>query len=140
VDAQMDAVHRDVLKIEFDHLDVPGDEQIHAGDMWRRCRSGQVDPNLCGSLQIWGIDYVKANLLRDFASLNKMEMLPWDGTALTEQPYESLSGADLALMDCVAELTTPTVRLSAARDLYERHPELQAKQLPNRHEVPDGAS
>jgi len=140
VDAQMDAVHRKALCIEFNHLDVPQEEQIHAGEMWRRCRLGQVDPNLCGSLKLWGMDYVKANLLRDFVSLNKIEMLPWDGAALTEQPYENLSDAERTLLDRVADLTVPAVRVSAVRDLYENRSELHAKQLPNRHEIPRGPS
>lgn len=133
LDAQMDAVHRVALKIEFDHLDVPHEEQIHAGEMWRRCRQGQVDPNTCGSLQLWGMDYVKADLLRDLISLNKIEMLPWDGAALTETPYAILSDAELALLDRVADVTTPAVKFEEVRDLYETHSELHAKHLPNPH-------
>ncbi len=136
VDAQMDAVHREAVKLDFDYLDVPRAKYLYAGDAWRQCRAGRLDPSCCGALGLWGIDYVKANLLRDFASLNKREMLPWDGAALTERPVEDLSTDEIALLDRVADLTAPDLRFREVRDLYAAHPDLHAKQLPNLREIP----
>lgn len=133
VDAQMDGAHRKALALDFDPLDVPSEKLYRAGEMWGLCRRGEVDPELCGSMNLWGMDYVKGDVLRDLTALNKREMLPWDGAALAETPYEELSGGELALLDRVAELTAPEVRFSEARQLYLDHPELHAKALPNRH-------
>jgi len=132
-DAQMDAVHRRVLGIDFDPLDVPRDEQIAAGEVWRRCRRGEMDPAQCGSLDIWGLDYVKDNLLRDVAALNKEEMLPWDGCALSEKSCDAMHDRERALLDTLAELTAHTIQFPAIRGIYAAHPELQAKSLPNPH-------
>lgn len=130
VDGQLDAVQREALNIEFDPLDVPGERVIRAGDMWGRCRRGEIDPELCGMMDFWGIDYVKSNVLSDLAALNKVEMLPWDGAALGEVPYDRLSDSELALLDLIAEATWPEVRLAEVRELYSDHPELHAKKVP----------
>lgn len=135
-DAQMDPVHRDVLGIDFDPLDVPRQAQVAAGVLWQRCRRGEVDPALCGSMDIWGLDYVKDNLLRDVAALNKREMLPWDGCALTRRACESMSREELDLLDELAEYTVDAVRVEEIRRLYRDNPALWAKPLPNRHAMP----
>jgi hypothetical protein len=135
VDAQMDPEHRAILEIEFDFMDTPQEQLIRAGTIWRRCREGALDPACCGALDLWGMDYVKANLLRDFLALNKCEVLPWDGAALTERPYGDLTGGEVALLDRIADLTAATVDVPVVRELYASHPELQAKRLPNRHQL-----
>ena len=135
VDAQMDPEHRAILGIGFDFMDTPQEQLIPAGTVWRRCREGALDPTRCGALDLWGMDYVKANLLRDFLALNKCEVLPWDGAALTERPYGDLSGGEVALLDRIADLNAATVDVAAVRELYASRPELQAKRLPNCHEL-----
>ncbi len=129
-DGQLDAVQREALNIDFDPLDVPDDRVARAGDMWGRCKRGEVDPELCGMMDFWGMDYVKGNVSCDLVAVNKVEMLPWDGTAFGEIPYERLSGSELALLDRIAEATWPEVRLAEARELYSEHPELHAKKVP----------
>ena len=137
VDAQMDAVHRQVLNIPFDHLDVPHDEQVLAGEMWRRCCAGQEDPMRCGSMNLWGMDYVRGNLIRDVAALNKMEMLPWDGADLSEKPSDELTPGDFELLDCLADQTAPEVHGDALRAIFGMRPELHPRELPMKHTLPD---
>src|SRR6185295_1923856 len=86
VDAQLDALQCEVLKINFDTLDVPRDQFIVGGKAWQMCRSGEQDPDKFGIFDMHGLGFVRGNLVRDIASLNKMELLPWDcwGVILAE--------------------------------------------------------
>ncbi len=136
-DAFLDPVQRGALCIGFDHLDVSVAEQIPAGVVWRRCREGTMDPMLCGSMNVWGMDYVKGNLVRDLAALNKVEMLPWDGSDLTETPFAELGEEELALLDHVAGLTSPTVQFPEVKDIYTGHPELHVRTLPCKFQIPN---
>ncbi len=104
VDAQLDALQRDVLKIDFDPFDVPRDRFINGGKAWQMCRQEGVDPDLFGILDMKGLWFVRGDLLRDFASLNKMELLPWDSWGLIMAFDQDISVDGLALLDRVAGL------------------------------------
>ena len=104
VDAQLDAFQSDALRIGFDPLDVPRDQFLVAGQAWQMCRSGAADPEQFGIFDMHGLGFVRGNLVRDIAALNKMELLPWDcwGVILSEQIDNP---DDLGLLDQVAALT-----------------------------------
>jgi hypothetical protein len=126
VDAQLDALQRDVLKISFDTLDVPRDQFLVGGAAWKLCRNGEADPNQFGIFDMHGIDFVKGDFIRDVASLNKTELLPWDcwGMILTE--YASLPPDDLSMLDKLADLTCQDVPdFEGVRQLYESDPRLR---------------
>ena len=80
VDAQLDAIQRKALNVDFNPLDVPRNRFIIAGDAWQMCRAGRADPAAFGLTfaHLSGLWFVAGNVLRDLASLNQMEMLPWD--------------------------------------------------------------
>ena len=59
VDAQLDALQCDVLKIRFNPLDVPRDQFIVGGRAWRMCRSGQVEPDNFGIFEMHGLGFVR---------------------------------------------------------------------------------
>ncbi len=105
VDAQLDAVQRNALNVDFNPLDVPRDRFIIAGDAWNQCRSGRADATRFGIFDMHGLWLVAANVVRDLASLNRMEMLPWDVWGLMELGDEALTGEKKALLDRVAALT-----------------------------------
>ncbi len=107
VDAQLDAVQRNALNVDFNPLDVPRDRFIIAGDAWNQCRSGRADANRFGLSFIneHGLWFIAGNVVRDLASLNRMEMLPWDVWGLMELGDEALTGEKKALLDRVAALT-----------------------------------
>lgn len=124
VDAQLDALQCDVLKIPFDTLDVPRDQFIVGGMAWQMCRSGERDAEKFGIFDMHGLGFVRGNLVRDVASLNKMELLPWDcwGIILTEQLDNS---ADLFLLDEIASLSAGDVPdFETLRAHYECEPRL----------------
>ncbi len=78
VDAQLDALQRAALKIDFDPLDVPRDRFITGADAWRRCRDGRADPMTFGIHDMHGLWFVRGDLVRDFLALNRVDLLPWD--------------------------------------------------------------
>ena len=107
VDAQLDELQCEVLNIPFDPLDVPRDQFIVGGKAWQMCRSG-ADPDSFGIFDMHGLDFVRGDFVRDVASLNKMEMLPWDcwGIILNESLDDP---EDLKLLDEMAALTAGDV-------------------------------
>lgn len=122
VDAQLDELQCDVLKINFDVLDVPRDQFIVGGKAWQMCRAGEQDPAKFGIFDMHGLGFVRGDFVRDVASLNKMELLPWDcwGVILNEQIDDP---ADLAVLDEVAALTAGDVSdFDAVRARYESDP------------------
>ena len=106
VDAQLDGLQREALKITFDPCDVPADQFWTGGQGWLACRHGQADPDHFGIGQLRGMWFIRGDLLRDIAALNNMELLPWDGWGLADKDDAALTSDDMALLDRVAALTT----------------------------------
>jgi hypothetical protein len=126
VDSQIDALQKAALKPDFDPLDTPRDRFLIAGDAWRQCRAGTLDPMRFGIFDMRGLWFVAGNVLRDFAALNNMEMLPWDGWGLDPKPDRALTPETLALFDRLAMLTLDADdRFAEIRDLYETDPALR---------------
>ena len=107
VDAQLDAIQRKALNIDFNPLDTPRNKFIIAGDAWQMCRSGLADPTAFGltHAHLQGLWFVAGNVLRDLASLNRMEMLPWDVWGAMDMNDAALTDEKKALLDRVAALT-----------------------------------
>jgi Transglutaminase-like superfamily len=121
-DAQLDAIQRKALNINFNPLDVPRDRFIIAGDAWQMCRTGGADPNKFGltHVQLSGLWFIAGNVLRDLASLNRMEMLPWDVWGAMDMNDEAITGEKKALLDRVAALTLASDDAFAdVRAIYE---------------------
>lgn len=125
VDAQLDEFQQEALDIPFDPLDVPRDQFIVAGQAWQMCRSGENDPDRFGIFDMHGLWFVRGNLLRDLAALNKVELLPWDcwGMMLNETAEEP---AQLACLDEVAAITgLSQPDWQVFREVYEHNPDLK---------------
>lgn len=121
MDAQLDELQRNAIKADFDPLDVPRDRFIVAGDAWRLWRSGAQDGVKFGIFDFRGAWFIANNLLRDFAALNNMEMLPWDmwGAMARED-----QGLDLPLFDRLTELDAER-RFGEIRALYREDERLR---------------
>jgi transglutaminase superfamily protein len=106
-DAQIDDVQLKLFDVGFDLMDVPREAFLVAGDAWRLCRGGGADPARFGLslMEEGGYWWIAANLLRDVAALNNMEMLPWDVWGAMPAPDEAISAGKYALFDRLAELT-----------------------------------
>ncbi len=105
VDAQLDAIQRNAFKVDFNPLDVPRNRFIIAGYAWQQCRAGRADAARFGILDMHGLWFIAGNVLRDLASLNQMEMLPWDVWGLMAMNDASLTDEDRTLLDRVAART-----------------------------------
>jgi hypothetical protein len=122
VDAQLDAIQRKALKVNFNPLDVPRDRFIIAGDAWQMCRTGGADPSKFGltHVQLSGLWFIAGNVLRDLASLNRMEMLPWDVWGAMDMNDEAITGEKKALLDRLAALTLAgDDKFAEVREIYE---------------------
>jgi len=119
VDPQLDAFQSSALQINFNPLDVPRDQFLVGGHAWQLCRSGQENPDHFGIFDMRGLGFVRGNLVRDLASLNKVELLPWDcwGVILSRNVDDP---ADLAALDAAAALTAGDVPdADAVRQCYQ---------------------
>jgi len=122
VDAQVDDVQSRKVKPDFDLLDVPRDRFVIAGEAWTSCRAGSADPSRFGLTPIneHGFWFIAQNLLRDFAALNNMEMLPWDVWGAMPRPSDRFPDDRAALFDRLAALTRePDISFAELRALYE---------------------
>jgi hypothetical protein len=104
VDGQLDALQRDLFHIAFDVTDVPRDGFLVAADAWRRCRAGAADPDTFGLsfLNEQGWWWIAANMVRDAAALENVEVLPWDSWGVMPGPDDPV---DMALFDDLAAAT-----------------------------------
>jgi hypothetical protein len=121
-DAQLDDTQRRLFGIDFDSLDVPRDRFVVAGQAWAQCRAGEADPASFGlsALKEGGDWWIAANLVRDVAALNNMEMLPWDCWGVMPKPGEPIDDERVALFDRLAALTRdPDFPRSRLTEMYE---------------------
>lgn len=103
VDNQLDQLQRQALAVDFDPTDLPPGRFLDGGEAWQLCRSGGADPERFGILDFWGAWFVRNNVVRDLAALNKMELLPWDGWGLMNVADEHGGGPAASLVDTAAE-------------------------------------
>jgi hypothetical protein len=147
VDAQLDAVQRNLLRPDFDPLDVPRDRFIIAGDAWRMCRTGRKEADRFGLSFMPGLSgmwFIAGNLLRDLASLNRMELLPWDVWGLMQMNDAGLLEEKGALLDRIAALTLAgDSAFAEVRAIYEddrlRVPQAVFNALRNAPETIEGS-
>lgn len=121
VDAQIDQVQQRLFRPDFNLLDVPRDRFVIAGDAWVQCRAGESDPAKYGLsiLNEAGLWWIAANLVRDAAALNSMEMLPGDVWGVMPRPEDSIDENRLALFDRLAAVTRkPDATFDEMRSLY----------------------
>jgi hypothetical protein len=105
VDGQIDAKQREMFGIGFDVTDVPRDGFLVAADAWQRCRAGTADPGVFGLsfLNEAGYWWIAANMMRDAAALENVEVLPWDLWGVMPEPE------DVVDMDLFDELAAATI-------------------------------
>jgi Transglutaminase-like superfamily len=123
IDAQLDEVQRAALNPDFDTEDLPPGPFVPAGEAWQLCRTGRADPETFGIFEFWGLWFVQANVVRELAALNKMELLPWDvwgPMTIQEEP----DAAATTLTDTVADVIAGD-DTDAVRRVYEGNEDLR---------------
>jgi hypothetical protein len=122
VDAQLDDVWREKIDFKGDALSISATEFVTAGHAWQAWRRGDLDANRCGlsAINEHGSFWIAGNLRLELASLNKVEMLPWDVWGSRWQPGGEPTSAQLDLFDAVAALTVdPDNHFNELRTRYE---------------------
>ena len=122
VDAQLDATWRRTIGFTGNPFAINSTEFVTAGHAWRAWRRGDLDAGRCGlsTINEHGAHWIAGNLRLDLASLNKVEMLPWDVWGAGWPPGEEPTDAQLQLFDTVASLTVdPDARFGELRSRYE---------------------
>lgn len=128
VDAQLDEIWQKMIGFAGDALAITASEFVTAGHAWKAWRRGELDAGRCGLTAIseHGAHWIAGNLRLDLASLNKVEMLPWDLWGASWEPGEQPTDAQLDLFDTVAELTVdPDARFGELRSRYENDDSLR---------------
>jgi len=95
--------------------DLTDDNFYVGGKAWKLCRKGEVDPMQCGIMDVRGLWFVRGQLLRDFAALNKippvvhlarvLHGLDWKTWKLMSMDDNDMTDNELSLLDYIAELT-----------------------------------
>jgi hypothetical protein len=129
VDAQVaSAPNGTYTDAEIDPLNVPRDAFLVGGQAWQECRAGSRDPGRIGTYAagLTGMWEVQGNVVRDLASLNRVETLPWDNWGLIPTHYDQLDPADLDLLDRAAAVSAAGGPLQQAADAYRSDSRLPA--------------
>jgi hypothetical protein len=133
VDPQIDEFQRDFLHINFDTCDIPENEFIVAGKAWEMCRNEGYDPQRFGLNNVHGLWFIRGNLVRDLASLNKFETvpylvgIPWNLWKIMNPDYQ-LNNLQTEILDHVASLTqTPNQTFDKIIKIYNKHVFLRPK-------------
>jgi hypothetical protein len=111
---------------DVDPLDVPRDAFLVAGQAWLECRAGSRDLDRIGTSAagLTGMWEVQGNVVRDLASLNRVETLPWDNWGLIPTHYDQLEPADVDLLDRVAAVGAAGGAVPEVIDAYRGDPRL----------------
>jgi hypothetical protein len=129
VDAQVaSAPEGTYTDADVDPLDVPRDAFLVGGQAWQECRAGSRDPDRLGTSAagLTGMWEIQGNVVRDLASLNRVETRPWDNWGLIPIHYDHLESADVELLDQVAAVSAAGGPLQQAADAYRSDPRLPA--------------
>ena len=105
-DAQLDALQRNHLGVQFDTTDLPQGAFLNGGQAWTRWRAGKVDATTFGHGDAVGPWFLRVNLMRDQLALQKREMSDWDSWRATAAADKVLSDQVLAEGDRIAATTS----------------------------------
>ena len=145
VDPQIDPFQQSFLQVEFSPLDIPASEFLLAGRAWLGCRNGEwapdqfgisLDPTVVGLESLYGLWFVRGNLLRDFAALNKVETVPflvlrargrsWEPWRLVGSRDDEVSSEDRDCLDRVATwCLDPDQSFRSLRNAFKMNTDLQ---------------
>ncbi len=120
VDPQVDQLQQKKFDIDVNIRDLTSEDFLSGSAAWRRCRDGRDDPNRFGVRDMRGLWFIRGNLVRDLASLNKMELLPWDLWGIIDKNEEDVSEEDRRFLDRIAALIlSDNTSLPDLRSTYE---------------------
>ncbi len=126
IDPQIDEIQRKANHITFDTTDMSSEQFITAGLAWQQIRLGKAKSGMFGhNRHLRGVGYVRGSLVQELASLNKVEVLPWDlWWDLASRSEDLINSEDRDLLDRLADLTLePDQKFAELRSAYEDDPQ-----------------
>jgi len=125
-DPQIDELQAKVVKLDFDPYDQPAGKFLTGAEAWVAARAGELDADLFGIFDMWGMAFIGGNVVLDLACLNKVELLPWDvwGISLKWGPHDPVPPDAVAVLDEVAKLVNAD-DFDVIRDRYENDEDLR---------------
>ena len=104
---------------------------LTGAEAWIAARAGEVDAELFGIFDMWGLKFISGNVITDFAAINKVELLPWDAWGMMPSPYAELSDETMAVVDDSrssrpATISTPSARGTTTTSGYAFRPTSRA--------------
>ncbi|MGN1003641.1 MAG: transglutaminase-like domain-containing protein [Oscillospiraceae bacterium] len=101
-------------------------EFLSAAQAWQAWRKGEMAPEQFRGDPSKGVDILRAGLMLDLASVNKVELLDWDRYGWMLTPIDYLSDRAWAVLDEVAELLQNVdENLEALQAVYTREEGLE---------------
>lgn len=139
----IDPAYKQML-LTLDPLNVSSKHFINAGSAWKMYRANTVaatqfgigaDAKEYGLDTLYGAWFMRGQLLRDFAALNKVETVPflvrleekldWNSWRLAAASDDELSQNDLTLLGEIADLCdAPNGRLETTNNVFQNNPDL----------------
>lgn len=117
-DAQIDDFQEPFLAVPVDIDDLAPGVFLAGGECWGRVRDGSIDPATCGIADVWGAWFVRSNVVRDLAALNKVELLPWDDWGLPLSLGQADDAEGDAVIDQLGAVTAKADDVDALRAYY----------------------
>jgi hypothetical protein len=103
-DPQIDELQAKIVHLDFDPNDQPPGKFLTGAEAWIAARAGEVDPDLFGIFEFWGLGFIWGNVISDFACINNVELLPWDSWGMNTGFADTTSPETLAVIDDLAAL------------------------------------
>lgn len=139
VDPQIDPFQQSELEMGFSPLDIPNEQFITGAQAWAMCRKAEknperfgiaCDPKLFRLESLNGLWFVRGNLLRDFAALNKVELEPflvrigkgldWFSWRLISESDDKLGSNDYEILDRISRLSlNPDDNFAEVRNTFQ---------------------
>ncbi len=113
VDPQLDDFQRKSVNASWSPDDLPAGVFLSGGECWQGIRGQSIDPSMCGIFDNWGAWFVRSNVVRDLAALNKVELLPWDVWGFMNDWSSLDSPEDNAIVDDLAAVCSSNDLLRA---------------------------
>lgn len=104
-DAQLDALQRKQLRIDFDPTDLPAGTFLNAGESWMKWRAGEAADTAFGHGAARGAWFLRVNLMRDLRALNKQETSDFDAWRSIAEDEKVLDDRALGEGDRIAATT-----------------------------------